>query len=56
MTRSDFTPVIDLTAEPGRKVVIYGGGNTALDAARTVKRCGRSADHLFTERGGNARR
>ena len=24
----------------GRKVVIYGGGNTAIDAARTAKRLG----------------
>jgi NADPH-dependent glutamate synthase beta subunit-like oxidoreductase len=31
------------TAEPaqlGRRVVVYGGGNTALDAARTAKRLG----------------
>ena len=26
----------------GRKVVIYGGGNTALDAARTARRLGAS--------------
>jgi len=24
----------------GRRVVIYGGGNTAMDAARTVRRLG----------------
>ena len=24
----------------GRKVVVYGGGNTAMDAARTAKRLG----------------
>src|SRR5581483_2594885 len=31
------------TAHPpmlGRRVVVYGGGNTALDAARTAKRLG----------------
>ena len=25
----------------GRRVVVYGGGNTAMDAARTAKRLGR---------------
>ena len=25
---------------PGRRVVVYGGGNTAMDAARTAKRLG----------------
>ena len=28
----------------GRRVVIYGGGNTAMDAARTVKRLGARRD------------
>jgi NADPH-dependent glutamate synthase beta subunit-like oxidoreductase len=30
-------------AQLGRRVVVYGGGNTAMDAARTVKRLGREA-------------
>jgi 2-oxoacid:acceptor oxidoreductase delta subunit (pyruvate/2-ketoisovalerate family) len=37
---------MDDDAEPpqlGRRVIVYGGGNTALDAARTVKRLGQEA-------------
>ncbi len=33
----------------GRRVVVYGGGNTAMDAARTVKRLG-AADPLIVYR------
>jgi 2-oxoacid:acceptor oxidoreductase delta subunit (pyruvate/2-ketoisovalerate family) len=36
----------DFSPEPpqlGRRVIVYGGGNTALDAARTVKRLGQEA-------------
>ena len=29
----------------GRRVVVYGGGNTALDVARTAKRLGATDDH-----------
>ena len=29
----------------GRRVVVYGGGNTAIDVARTAKRLGAGADH-----------
>ena len=43
--RLDAVSVLHMTAdgEPpllGRRVVVYGGGNTALDAARTAKRLG----------------
>jgi 2-oxoacid:acceptor oxidoreductase delta subunit (pyruvate/2-ketoisovalerate family) len=37
------------TAELGRRVVIYGGGNTAMDAARTAKRLG-ATDALIVYR------
>lgn len=37
-----FLKDVELGAEPklGRRVAIYGGGNTAMDAARTAKRLG----------------
>ena len=38
---------IDLT---GKKVVLIGGGNVAMDAARTVVRLGAATVHLFTRK------
>jgi len=36
---------------PGRRAVVVGGGNTAIDAARTAVRCGYEGVDLFYRRG-----
>jgi NADPH-dependent glutamate synthase beta subunit-like oxidoreductase len=39
----------------GRRVVIYGGGNTAMDAARTAKRLGASEAIVYRRTATDAR-
>ena len=39
----------------GRRVAVYGGGNTAMDAARTARRLGAEPiDHLPAHQGADA--
>ncbi len=44
-------PVSDTPVYTGSKVAVVGGGNTAMDAARTAKRLGAAEVHLVYRRG-----
>ncbi|MDR1487810.1 MAG: NADPH-dependent glutamate synthase [Deltaproteobacteria bacterium] len=45
----DF-PNYDTPTYPGRKVTVYGGGNVAMDAARTALRLGAESVHIVYRR------
>ncbi|MCL1889877.1 MAG: NADPH-dependent glutamate synthase [Desulfovibrionaceae bacterium] len=45
----DF-PKHDTPSYPGRKVTVYGGGNVAMDAARTAVRMGAESVHIVYRR------
>lgn len=40
----------EVPVQPGDKVIVIGGGNTAMDTARTAMRCGASAKIIYRRR------